>query len=173
MISNAVTWEDTLASALLDDPEIPLILEATRQPRPPIPAPPGNGHEMWARLRDRAAGVADLGIEEAAEVDGMFTATLRIEPYTSAAIVEHGRFRGWRWLATMEQRWVKPSDWREEKDLFAQRYYVVEVRDVGDRQALALPPVGFGDLRMWKAEVDPVLAPSALGRSQPLVGVDR
>jgi hypothetical protein len=173
LITNAVTWEDTLASALLDDPEIPLILEATRQPRPPIAAPPGNGHSMWARLRERAATVENRGIEQAAEADGVLTATMRVEPYTSAAIVEHGTFRGWRWLATVEHRWVKPPDWREEKDLFAKRYHVVEVRDVGDRQALALPPVAAGDLRMWKAEVDPVLATSALARSRPVVGVDR
>jgi hypothetical protein len=173
LITNAVPWEDTLASALLDDPEIPLILEETRQPRPPIPAPPGDGHEVWARVRDRAAGVENLGIEEAVEEDGVFAATLRVEPYTSAATVERGAFRGWRWLATMEERWVKPSDWREEKDLFAERYIVVEVRDVDDRQALALPPVASGDLRMWKAEVDPVVATSAFGKSQPLVGIDR
>lgn len=173
LITNAVDWEDTLASALLDDPEIPLILEATRQPRPPIPAPPRSGSAIWARVRDRAAGVENSGVDEAVEGDGVFTATLQVLPYTTAATVEHGRFRGWRWLATMEQRWIKSSDWREEKDLFAKRYCVMEVRDVDDRQAFAAPPVASGDLRMWKAEVDPVLAASGFARSQPLVGIDR
>ena len=60
LITNAVEWEDKLASALVDDPKLPLILEATRQPRPPIPAPPGNGHAIWDRVRDRAAGVENL-----------------------------------------------------------------------------------------------------------------
>ena len=173
LITNAVDWEDTLASALLDDPEIPLILEATRQPRPPIPAPPGISSAIWARVRDRAAGVENSGVEEAVERDGVFTATLNVQPYTAAATVEHGRFRGWRWLATMEQRWIKSSDWREEKDLFAKRYCVIEVRDVDDRQAFAAPPIASGDLRMWKAEVDPALAASVFARSQPLVGIDR
>ena len=94
-------------------------------------------------------------------------------PYAAAATVEHGRFRGWRWLATMERRSIKSSDWREEKDLIAKRYCVMEVRDVDDRQAFAAPPVASGDLRMWKAEVDPVLAASVFARSQPLVGIDR
>jgi hypothetical protein len=173
LITDAANWEDKLASALLDDPEIPLILEATRQPRPPIPVPPGNGHPIWAKIRDRAAGVENLGIVEAVQEDGGFAATLRVEPYTSAAIVERGVFRGWRWLATMEHRWVKPSDWREDKDLFAKRYHVVEVRDPGDRQALSLPPVACGDLRMWKGEIDPIFATSALSKTQPLVGMDR
>jgi hypothetical protein len=173
LITNAVDWEDTLASALLDDPEIPLILEATRQPRPPISPPPGNGHSIWARLRDRAAGAENPDIEEAAEEDGVLTATLDVQPYTAAPTVEHGPFRGWRWLATMEQRWIKSSAWRDEKDLFAKRYRVMEIRDVDDRQAFAAPPVASGDLRMWKAEVDPVLAASVFARSQPLVGIDR
>jgi hypothetical protein len=173
LITNAVEWEDKMASALLDDPEIPLILEATRQPRPPISAPPGNGHPIWARVRDGAAGGENLGIEEAAEEDGVFTATLGVQPYTAAAIVDYGTFRSWRWLATMEQRWIKSSDWKEEEDLFAKRYCVMEVRDVGDRQALGLPPVAAGDLRMWKAELHPVLATSAFAKGQPVVGVDR
>src|SRR5262249_45761325 len=137
------------------------------------PAPPGSGSGVWARVRDRAAGVANSGVDEAVEGDGVFTATVRVQPYTTASTVEHGRFRGWRWLATMEHRWIKSSDWREEKDLFAKRYCVVEVRDVDDRQAFAAPPVASGDLRMWKAEVDPVLTASGFARSQPLVGIDR
>jgi hypothetical protein len=116
-------------------------------------------------------GGEGFDIEEAAEADGVFTATLRVEPYTSAATVEHGAFRNWRWLATMEQRWIKPSDWRGEEELFAERYHVMEVKDVDDRQAFLLPPVASGDLRMWTAEVDPALATSALCRSQPLVSV--
>ena len=172
LVDDAVSWEDALASALLDDPEIPLILEATRQPRPPIPAPPPHGDPIWTRLREHASGVESPSIGHAAEEDGLLLATLRVDSYTSAATVERGPFRGWRWLATMEQRWVKPSD-RREKDLFAERYTAIEIRDVDDRQAFALPPAASGDLRMWKAEVGPVVLASALGESQPLVGMDR
>jgi hypothetical protein len=173
LITNAVGWEDKLASVLLDDPEIPLILEATRQPRPPISPPPGKARSIWARLRDRAAGAENPSIEEAAEEDGVLTATLDVQPYTAAPTVEHGPFRGWRWLATTEQRWIESSDWRDEKDLLAQRYRAMEIRDVDDRQAFAVPPVAPADLRMWKAEVDPALAGSVFTRSQPLVGIDR
>jgi hypothetical protein len=175
LVTDGVAWEDRLASALFDDPEVPQILEATRQPRPPIPLPPGNGDAIWGHIRDRTGGAstADSGIEEAVDEEDVLIATVRVEPHRSARNVEHGTFRGWRWLGTMEQRWVEPSDSRDEKDLLATRYCVVEVRDVDDRQALNLSPVASGDLRMWKASIDPVSAASVLSKSQPLIGVDR
>src|SRR5205085_7280958 len=140
LVTDGVAWEDNLAAALVDDPEVPLILEATRQPRPPIPPPPGNGDAFWGRVRDRARGAskADSGIDEAVDEEGVLSATVRVEPCRSARNVECEIFRGGRWLGTMEQRWGEPSDWRDEKDLPATRYCVVEVRDVADRQALNL-----------------------------------
>ncbi len=175
VVTNAIAWGDNLTSALADDPELPLMLEATRQPRPPIPLPPGNGDEMWGRIHDRAQGksIGDSGIFDALDEDGVLVATVHIEPYISARNVEHGTFRGWRWLGTMEKRWIEPSDWRDEKQLFAMRYCVSEVRNVDDRQALNFPPVASGDLRMWKASIDPVAVATVLQKSQPLIGVDR
>jgi hypothetical protein len=114
LVTDGVAWEDKLAAALLDDPKLPLILEATRQPRPPILPPPGNGHAIWDRIHNRAAGTskADSGIDEAMEEEGVLIATLSVEPWNLAQTVERGTFRGWRWLGTMEQRWVESSDWR-------------------------------------------------------------
>lgn len=175
LITDGVVWEDNLASALADDPEVPLILEATRQPRPPIPLPPGNGDEIWGRIRDRARGAStgDSGIEEALDEKGTLIATVRVQPQASVRSVEHGRFGGWRWLGTMEKRWVEPSDWRDEKELSAMRYCVFEVRDIDNRQALNLSPVARGDLRMWKASIDSVPSAVVLRETQPLIGVDR
>ncbi len=175
LVTDGIAWEDKLASVLLDDPEVPLTLEATRQPRPPIPLPPGNGDAIWGHIRDRAGGAstADSGIEAAVDEEGILAATIRVQPLGSVGKVEHGSFRDWRWLGTMEKRWVEPSDWREEKELFAMRYCVLEVRNVGDPEALNLSPVASGDLRMWKASIDPVPAALVLSKSQPLIGVDR
>jgi hypothetical protein len=175
LVSDGVAWEDNLASALADDPELPLILEATRQPRPSIPLPPGNGDEIWGRVHDRARGAstADSSIEEASDEEGTLVATVRVQPLASVRSVEHGRFGGWRWLGTMEKRWVEPSDWRDEKELSAMRYCVFEVRDIDNRQALNLSPVASGDLRMWKASIDPVPSSVVLRETQPLIGVDR
>jgi hypothetical protein len=164
LVTDGVAWEDRLASALLDDLEVPLILEATRQPRPPIPPPPGNGDAIWGHIRDRARGAstADSGIEEALDEEGILVATIHVQSGRSVGNVEHGTFGGWRWLGVMEKRWVEPSDWRDEKELFAMRYSVLEVRDVDNRQALNLSPVASGDLRMWKASIEPV--PAAVRR---------
>ncbi len=174
-LTDGIAWEDRLASALVDAPKKPLILEATRQPRPPIPPPPGNGDAIWSLIRDRARGAspADSGIEEAVDEEGILIATVHVEPHRSARNVQHGTLGGWRWLGTMEKRWIEPSDWRDEKQLIAMRYRVLEVRDVDDRQALNHSPVASGDLRMWKASIDPVPAASVLSKSQPLIGVDR
>ena len=73
----------------------------------------------------------------------------------------------------MEKRWVEPSDWRDEKELSAIRYCVFEVRDIDNRQALNLSPVASGDLRMWKASIDPVPSAVVLRETRPLIGVDR
>lgn len=175
LVTDGVAWEDRLASALLDDPEIPQVLEATRQPRPPISPPPGNGDAIWGHIRDRAGGASavDSGIEEAMDEEGILVATVRVQPQGSVGTVEHGTFRHWRWLGTMEKRWIEPSNWRDEKRLFAMRYCVLEVRDVDDRQALNLSPVASGDLRMWKASIAPVPATVVLQECQPLIGVDR
>ncbi len=171
--SNPIAWEDNLALALLDDPTVPLTLEAHRQPRPRLALPPGSNHESWRHVRERANGDSRSSVEEASESSGHFRATLSIEPVTSVPIVECGQFRGWRWLGTLEARSIKRSDWRRgEADLVAKRYRVLEVRDVADRRALLLPPVTTGDLRMWQAETDPALGVPLFERTQPLVGVD-
>jgi hypothetical protein len=175
LVTDGVAWEDRLASRLVDNPEIPLMLEATRQPRPPIPPPPGNGDAIWGQIRDRARGgsITDSGIEEALDEEGVLVATICVLPGRSAGNVEHGTFRGWRWLGTMENRRVEPSDWRDEKELSAMRYCVFEVRDIDNRRALNLSPVASGDLRMWKASIDPVPSAVVLRETQPLLGVDR
>jgi hypothetical protein len=175
LVMDGVTWENHLASAIEDNPEVPLILEATRQPRPPIPLPPGNGDAIWDRIRERARGAstADSGIEEALNEEGTLVATIGVQPCRSVESVEHGTFRGWRWFGTMERRRIEPSDWRDEKELSATRYRVLEVRDVDNRQALNFSPVARGDLRMWKASIDPVPSGVVLREAQPLVGVDR
>lgn len=88
MHSSAIGWEDNLASDLVDDPEVPLIQEATRQPHPPIPPPPGNGGAIWGRMRDRARGAskADSGVDEAVDEESVLVATVRIEPCRSAEL---------------------------------------------------------------------------------------
>ena len=55
-VGDPVELEKTLARALLDEPELPLAMERTRQPRPAIPPPPLRGDPLWRALRARAEG---------------------------------------------------------------------------------------------------------------------
>lgn len=171
-IADPAEWEETLALAILDDPTVPLVLEAHRQPRPQIPPPPRAGSELWTQICEQAEGVQEDGIEEALEKAGLLRATLTLEPCSSLPTVQGGPYGSWYWLATVESRASKHSDWREKRDLIAWRYRAVEVRNPGDRQSLASPPLGEGDLRWWGAEVEPSVGRSVVDTSQPLVGID-
>jgi hypothetical protein len=171
-VSNPIRWEDELASTLLDDPIIPLTLEACRQPRPSLPPPPSRGHALWEQIRERAAGGSAAYIEEATEENGIFFATLTNKPSSFLPTVERGMFRGWYWLATMEKRFLIHSDQRHKPSLVSKRFRVLEVRDVNDRQAFLLPPITAGDLHMWRAEVNTDFGSPSFDTSQPLVGMD-
>jgi hypothetical protein len=172
-ISDPIRWVDALASVIVDDPDVPLTLETHRQPRPPLPSPLGIGHERWAQIRKLASGDTSEGVEEALEKDRLLHATLTLEPASRLLTAQGWPYGGWYWLATVERRTFKHPDWQEKRDLIAKRYRVVEVRDIGDRQALLVPPVGEGDLRLWRAAVERNPVPSSLDSSQPLIGIDR
>jgi len=170
-VADPMNWEDVLTSAILDNPAVPLTLEAHRQPRPPLPPPPITTDELWTQVRAQASKRCDNGIEEALDKDGLCCATLSLEPASSLLMVERGPYRGWYWLATVEKRVFKNPDWQDKRDLITSRYRVVEVRTSGDRQALTSPPVAEGDLGLWRVEIDPT-AVGSLDSSQPLVGID-
>lgn len=172
LVADPIQWEDGMASALVDDPTLPLTLEARRQPRPPLPPPPRSGADVWIQVHERACGNSNLNVEAADEKEDLLVATLTLASVTELSTVDRGPYRGWHWLGTFERRVVKPRDWHRENDLIAKRYWALEVRNVNDRQALCLPPVAAGDLRMWRAEVEPASDRPTLESSQPLIGVD-
>lgn len=172
LISNPIEWEDQLASVLLNDPTIPLLIETLRQPRPQISPPPGIGNEIWVQIHESRSNGSSSSIVEAVEEDERLLATITVKSASCSPIVEGGKFGGWRWLANVENRFVKHPDWRSEADLFVERYCALEVRNANDQQALTRPPVTAGDIRLWSVEVDHVLEAPLFERSQPLVGVD-
>jgi hypothetical protein len=172
LISNPIKWEDQLASVLLNDPTIPLLIETLRQPRPQISPPPGIGNEVWVQIHESRSNGSSSSIMEAVEEDECLLATITVKSASCSPIVEGGKFGGWRWLANVENRFVKHPDWRSETDLFVERYCALEVRNANDQQALTRPPVTSGDIRLWSVEVDHVPEAPLFTRSQPLVGVD-
>ncbi len=172
---DGVAWEDALASALLDDPEIPLQLEATRQPRPAVAAPPTSGDKIWSSIRDRARGASQIetGFQAGGEEQGMIFGTVSLKEAAKLESIAQGTFADWRWLGFAERRIVEPVGWREGKELTAFRYCAMEVRGPGDQEALLIPPFTSGDLRLWKAVVKMEHGALLFARSQPLLGIDR
>lgn len=171
-ISDPIGWEDTLAIALIDDPSLPLMLEACRQPRPNLLAPPPGDDDLWRQIRSRAEGDISTSVEEALKVDGFLKATIAIRPCKSIPQVEQGRYKGWYWLGTMEHRWLKPPNNRyDAADVVTERFQTLEIRNKGDRVAFTLPPITPGDIEMWTAN-DEGYGSSLLDKSQPLVGFD-
>ncbi len=172
-IGDPIEWEDRLASSLVDDPMIPLALEARRRPRPALPLPPGSGSAMWRRIEEAAQGGAPDQIVEARATEELLLATLALESWTELPPAEGKPFDGWCWLGTVESRHLQHGDFREQDDLVSRRYRVLEVRDVGDQRALTLPPITRGDLRLWRASIDPEAGLPDFRGSQPLLGLDR
>jgi len=170
-----IVYEDELASLLLNDPSLPLLLEETRVPRPSIPAPPGQADPIWARVKLRSAGTSaeSTRIEEAVESEDQLDATVAIEPAEAAAwLVDNGDFSGWYWLGTMECRRSEQADGRETEELLSSRFRAVEIRDANDRNAFDLPPLTVGDLDLWLTWSLPTGTDIAFQHSQPLIGMD-
>ena len=173
-VADPVEFEDSLAKALLDDPELPIALECTRQPRPDIPPPPTMSDPIWESLRACAdgSGVDDASIVAALDSEGALAGTVALVGIEAIPKLKGGPYSGWRLLAVVERRVIPRPDRRIKEDEFSERYQVVELRMAGDRQALTLPPVARGSPGVWTS----LYASDSLGanglQSQPIVGIN-
>lgn len=172
LVADPANWEDELASELLDEPTIPLTLEARRQPRPPLAPPPTAGDGVWTQIHEQVCGGSNCDIEAASQDEHYLLATLSLAPVSALPTVNGGPYHGWYWIGTYEKSVTKPRDWHRENDLVSERYQVLEVRDMRDRQALTLPPVAKGDMRQWRLETGAGIAIPEFNSSQPLIGID-
>lgn len=172
-LSDPVGWEDELATALLDDPMLPVSLEATRHPRLEGVPPPSRGDPLWSVMRTSAEGGRTGDQVEAAVQDGGFLrATLAVASAETAPLVEAGRFDGWRLLATVERRFSPSSDRSGQPDSIAERYRAVEVQDPDSLRALDVPPVTEGSIRAWVGRCRFGSSPDGARESQPILGID-
>ena len=173
-LGDPVELEDSLARVVLSDPAIPLALENTRHPRPKVPAPPFRGNPIWSALAARAQGAeCDVtDIEEAVQNGTHVCGTVAIADSRSVPTVEHGRYRGWRLIATIERRIVSRDEPRAEEEDLSQRYRSIDLRLSKDREALVLPPFVEGNVQAWG---DPPVLGTTEARgtqNQAVVGVD-
>ena len=143
VVANPVAWEDQLADMLADDPVIPLAVEGRRIPRPPIPAPPPRGSNLWVDASARAgSGHQDL------------CGTLAVQPASTAWIGERGPYSGWRMIASAERRTHPYPDPLNHDDLRTHRYRAIEFRNPNDTTGLDWPPLTEGDIRWWRTRVE-------------------
>ena len=173
-VGDPVELEESLAQALLDDPELPLVVERTRQPRPEIPPPPTRGDPLWHALRTRAegGGVDETDVEAAIQNGDELLGTVAILDPEAVPTLVDGPCDGWRLVAAVERRVIPRPDLGSKEDDIAVRYRVVELRLSGDRQALTSPPIARGDLREWTSSPSPDLSVDRSIRSQPVIGSD-
>ena len=173
-VGDPVELEESLARALLDDPELPLAVERTRQPRPEIPPPPLRGDPLWRALRARANGgsLDETCVEAASQDGGTLLGTVAIFGTEVVPSLVGGPYGGWRLVATVERRVIPRPDRSSKEDDIAERHRVVELRLGGDRQALTLPPIASGDLQAWSSSPMPRLSLNGGVRSQPVIGCD-
>lgn len=168
-ISNPILYEDKLASKLLNNPTLSLLLEAQRQPRPNCTPPPGKHHILWNKVFDCANGKADNLIIEAKDDGEMLCATISIQSSNKVQSMKNGPYKGWYWLGINEKRSIQNDD---KANLYSESFKIFEVRNFGDRQALLLPPCTNVDLQMWKIDLDYYTDVSLFDTSQPIIGVD-
>lgn len=173
-VEDSVELEETLAQALLDDPELPLALERTRQPRPEIPPPPPRGDPLWDALRVRAEGgsVDETGIEAASQSGSALLGTVAIMGAEDVLTIVGGPYDGWRLVAAVEQRVMSQPGWGTKENDIIDRYRAAELRLSGDRHALTLPPIAQGDIRAWSSAFGMGLSVSKSIGTQPVIGLD-
>ncbi len=169
-VTDPIGWEAALADAIVDAPDFPMWIEAQRQPRPPLPPPPGFADEVWPRISAAAAAGSDPQLEFAYEEEETLGATISITPTSDLEKLTGGEYDGWFLIATVEQSAIKHPD-RRDADLNSKRYRAIETRNLGDRQALNVPPVANGELAMWTVP-NSFESAQHQARSHPLIGVD-
>ncbi len=173
-VADPAAFEDQLAGALIDDPELALAIERTRQPRPDIPPPPQRDHKIWDALQGRArSSTVDHSEVEATSQDGGGpSGTVAILDIEGVPSVLGGPFSGWKLVATVERRLISRPEWRDKKDDIAERYRNIELRQSEDQKALDFPPIAIGNLLTWKSAPVPFLIEKERIQTRPIIGFD-
>ena len=174
-VIDPAAWEDDLALTLLDDPDLPLAIEARRTPRPHIPISLPLTSPVWA---DPSFGTTTEGGREPyellAEQDGLLDATLSIEPSSTAELVEQGPYQGWRVIASAEKRTIQHPNWSQHSQFISHRYRAIEIREPNAADGLDVPPTALSeDIRVWLYGVDGPAGIQLPDRTTQLFGVDR
>jgi hypothetical protein len=173
-IGDPASWEDRLADAIAEDPRLPLELEATRHPRPPIPPPPGPEHPYWEAIATAAQGSpSGFPALTGAKLHGTsLAATTSVAAATSVPTQIGGPYDGWRIIAAAEGCHYSRA-YPARGYHTAIRYAAIEIRADGDHAALDVPPFAEENIRTWKTASPSGQVAPPLADTQPLLGIDR
>jgi hypothetical protein len=165
--------EDDLATALTDSPQIPLALEATRYPRPLLPALPEDNAPLWAAIAAATHGSAPgpSTVLAARTWNGKLMATTAMRPAGTIIVLDGGPYDGWCVIGTAERR-IYPAHRYSDEDRRAYFYTALEARRDGDGEALDRRPLAAGNLWQWINPLPSWDAPDPLTETQPLLGID-
>ncbi|MFD9725538.1 AAA family ATPase [Streptomyces sp. NPDC059072] len=164
--ADPVAWEYALACLLVNDPAIPLAIEATRQPRPSVPPPPGPGDSAWSKTPPQK------------QMRGALTQTAKLvitsstRPPECCAVLHAGRFQGWRIIAVSEEHTFDGPDLTRHPLRTSSRSQALELRLPDDQAGLGSPPFTIGRIADWFDAASRQRATPVSWRSRPLVGVD-
>ena len=172
-LSDPVRWENDLADVLLDDPWLPLALEATRIPRPPIPPPPSVPTHVWNDPIAETSPDAQGAASEARDLsNGEQFITIGLSKPDTAPITNQRWLRGWLVMAVVENRTLLPPNPSDHRECLSTRFHALELRDPDDEEGLQHPPVGLSDIRMWTTDANLPSATQLPTRAAPIIGLD-
>ena len=169
-VNNPVEFEEEIAQALLDNPQIPLALEVTRQPRPDIHPPPIQGDPLWNSLHSLATvmSTAKTGFQ-AARLDNDLLCGVDVAGARKVPKLIGRPFNGWRLMASIERRKIPLA--RSDEEAIAVFYRSIELGCPSNHEILFTEPFAKGDWRRWKP-IFPVKVADEIAKNKPIVGHD-
>ena len=174
LLADPAGWEDEIAEMLLDDAELPLAIEATRQPRPSIPPPRGSADAIWTRLGSQAIKQSERPMTTAPLSKGreVIEGTVENQPSSTVPQVESGGFSGWRMIGTVEKSASERDRQTSSKELTI-RYQGLECCPLGHVPPTDLLPFGSADIRNWSVKTSgPLSFPTRIANCRAVVGID-
>jgi hypothetical protein len=164
--ADPAAWEYDLARLLVNDPALPLAIEATRRPRINVPPPPGPGDPSWSNVQPEWQPLTTRTAR------AVLVITSLIAPPESCAVLESGLFQGWRVLAVSEEHSFDGPGSARHPLRVATRSQAVELRLPDDRTGLGSQPFAAGHFSDWLLAAPPQPPARVPHHSGPLIAMD-
>lgn len=150
LIADPASWEQQLATLLLNNPQLALSLEMVREPRPDLTEPPREGDPLWREIVSTHDVRRSAGSLRAARASkSQLSATTKLAHAEAVPFVQSGKSSGWRIVASIETRVERDGFGSKKSVRIARTVSALELRRSGIEWGLDAPPLGRGDMRVW------------------------